>query len=85
MTRSDEPPKPLVLKPYSEIIGNLVEYQKKNKYHVLVMETKKIYRLDIPFGLVSLNSSDFRSLVKSKVSILRTDTDYRVLHEETGT
>ena len=85
MIRSDDLPKLLVLKPYSEIIGNLVNYQKKNKNHILVMETKKTYRLDIPFELVSLRSSDFLSLVKSKVSILRTDTDYRVLHEETGT
>lgn len=85
MIRSDDPPKSLVLKPYSEIIGNLVEYQKKNDHHILVMETKKIYRLDIPLELVSLNSSDFLSLVRSKISILRTDTDYRVLHEETGT
>jgi hypothetical protein len=85
MIRSDDLPKLLVLKPYSEIIGNLVNYQKKNKHHILVMETKKTYRLQIPFELVSLYSSDFLSLVRSKVSILRTDTDYRVLHEETGT
>ena len=49
MIRSDDLPKLLVLKPYSEIIGNLVNYQKKNKHHILVMETKKTYRLQIPF------------------------------------
>jgi hypothetical protein len=77
--------KSLILKPWTEIKGRLVDYAYKNESHLLYIQTTITFQIRIPKNLIKLSRKAFEKYLEcNKVSIMRTEKDFRILSFPVG-
>jgi hypothetical protein len=72
-------------KPFTELGGRPINYSYEGGTHTLTIQINKTYQIRIPEDMIQLSRTEFQKYLSyPKVSILRTDTDYRILAHTEG-